>query len=572
MSVGYFSTPFSTATPTEAAVGGASYTPWSSWANQVDPFNMRNARDLWSPNYQTALTTAPTNTGLYGNQSYNLASYDPAFNSQMGNNYAPDAMAYSQLVNQGIDQANQRLHPELYSGFTQYGTSSNPGAVTSLGGDWAKVDTWTQQIQQAVKDVYNTTGVYVPPNFVKAIMKLESGGDPTSRAAVPAGQDPSTGAYGLMQVMPGIWGDNPWHLNINDPAQNIALGVHILADNYNQGDPSDPNNKSWEWAAKRYLGLGGPDAYGTDANTYWDVVSKNWSQLQQGFDQTSGAGGAPPAGTKQFSSIWGGIDAPISQGFGLTDFAQQQLASGPNNEYAYSADYSLNHQPIGHAGMDVAVSYGTRLYSPIAGTISIIGSQDGQNYYYTSTDANGNDMPGPNRGELAITEPNGDVLILGHMSDIKKADGSYFHVGDQVTPGEFVGFSGSQGTGAHVHVEYRRWLGPNGAGNGPGQTTSGYVAIDPSQALSGDFSGVYGQAATGGPSYVANPGNYGDFLRAVMSGQPYTTKIPTNVGGFHDYLFNALMHKPQIEQQSSPIWMWANGGTGADASTQQKTG
>lgn len=52
------------------------------------------------------------------------------------------------------------------------------------------------------------------PNLVAAVMTLESNGDP--RALSPAG------ARGLMQILHGPW----------DPAENVAMGVHMLADLY----------------------------------------------------------------------------------------------------------------------------------------------------------------------------------------------------------------------------------------------------------------------------------------------------------------------------------------------------
>ena len=62
---------------------------------------------------------------------------------------------------------------------------------------------------------------HVDPRLVKAVISVESGGDPSAVS--------SAGAMGLMQLMPGTaltYGVlNPW-----DPQQNVAGGARHLSD------------------------------------------------------------------------------------------------------------------------------------------------------------------------------------------------------------------------------------------------------------------------------------------------------------------------------------------------------
>jgi soluble lytic murein transglycosylase-like protein len=62
---------------------------------------------------------------------------------------------------------------------------------------------------------------HVDPNLVRAVIRIESGGDPSAIS--------TAGAMGLMQLMPGtaraLGVSNPW-----DPEQNVAGGAKHLSD------------------------------------------------------------------------------------------------------------------------------------------------------------------------------------------------------------------------------------------------------------------------------------------------------------------------------------------------------
>lgn len=143
------------------------------------------------------------------------------------------------------------------------GTSGTAmGGTGNVGGDWAGVERWANEINAAA----NRYGV--PANLIKAIMKVESNGDPNAKGA--------SGVWGPMQVHSGVWGYGPWSY---DPAANIMKGAEILAHNYKQYG-------SWDMAIRAYLGFG-TDMYGTTDRKYLEVVQNNWNALN---NASGGAG------------------------------------------------------------------------------------------------------------------------------------------------------------------------------------------------------------------------------------------------------------------------------------------
>lgn len=594
--------------------------------------------------------------GQYKNALYSFTkqSYDP-YNKVQG--YSPQSgSTYARIIGD-IQGYLDREFPELsdFSGSSgQFGQGAN--STANLGGDWAGVDAWNEMILSAQSKVQAETGVFVPGNLIKAVMRLESNGEM---------KDDPGGAIGAMQIMP-FWGET--YGDLHNPATNIYAGVSILANNYKDGNPNT-GEASWEWAAKRYLGLGGPDSYGTDSTMYWDTVSRYWQQLDSavrgsngngtipissyggtiiaiaqqyvgvipypevwtgnpgkgddpmryggwdcsGFvywlDQNYGTGAIPQGshyqyqyaqqtgqlfsnrsalqvgdlvffdtgitsgggaelnhashvaiyagnnmmihsanpsqgtiisdmtdpyynskfiggmhtswsgnagsatgyGTNAFDAITGGVPFPVTQEIGKT--AWSESADGAAM-YGYGPDYGIE----GHPGIDVGAPLNTNLYSPVTGRVVIAGGGDYfQDERYGTT---------PQTGELLIEMANGDQVILGHMSQID------VKVGDTVTAGQSVGFSGTY-NGAHVHVEYRRIGAP---------TTSGYQAVDPRLALSGMFTGQFGQQGT--QQYKAPADNWAAFMRATAQGLPVTGYSSGPQGAtFHNWLKSGMLNQ-----------------------------
>jgi murein DD-endopeptidase MepM/ murein hydrolase activator NlpD len=341
-----------------------------------------------------------------------------------------------------------------------WGQSSTMGGTpASLGGDWSKVDQWNSAISAA------SAKYGVPANLIKAVMRLESGGNWID-------SDPGAGAVGVMQIMP-FWNGTAG-LNIYDPTQNIAMGAYILSQAYkNQG--------TWEGAAREYFaGPGGAwsgntDAYGTNPNTYWATVNRYWQELN-GASGTAGTGYNPnPGGSGNISSIFGGTTPPISFEFN---------AGGGPNLYAYGTSYGLNGS--NHTGLDVSVPMKTPYYSPGAGTVTCAGTNNGP-----GADGGGcaafQDTIGGGAGRVEIQLDNGTVLIFGHSNQ------SAVKVGQRVNAGTLLGLSGGM-NGPHVHLEARV--------RDPSMP-SGWRIVDPRTVLGGGF--VPGMAQIPG-GFGAAPG------------------------------------------------------------------
>jgi len=160
------------------------------------------------------------------------------------------------------------------------------------------------------------------------------------------------------------------------------------------------------------------------------------------------AGRAP--GSLGFAAIRGGGSAPVTQEFGVTDFADG------NPLYDYGREYGV----AGHTGVDVGLPDGTPLRTPVAGTVVIAG---GSGYFRDETGRH----PEATSGELRLRLADGDLLILGHLGAIAVA------VGQRLPAGAPVGRSGTA-NGPHVHVEYRRV---------DDALPSGYRIVDPRAAL-----------------------------------------------------------------------------------------
>lgn len=212
------------------------------------------------------------------------------------------------LASMGVSDPNENVWNPSASG-------SN-GAISSLGGDWSSVDQWNQQIMSA-------SGQYgVPANLIKAVMKLESGGNAN------IGENGAT-AVGLMQVTRNNWGDAAARmgLNLDNPADNIAMGAYILKQNYTQYAAWATMNGIDPWKAAVYSYYAGnpydmsaadsPAQGGSGMSTgaYGDVIWNNYQMLNA---NAGGAGKAQPIG-----GMWGGNQG----GNNIVNIAQQYLGT-----------------------------------------------------------------------------------------------------------------------------------------------------------------------------------------------------------------------------------------------------
>ena len=237
--------------------------------------------------------------------------------------------------------------------------------------------------------------------------------------------------------------------------------------------PQDGIRAAIENFAKNYQGLtvrqavskwltgdpnGSGDEQGNSVNDYlrtmqtvFQAFGVQWNpDAVPTLANTQARGGGTNGSLRQ---IWGGGNASITQDFGHTDFA-----AANSGIYDYETQFGMT--PGQHTGLDVGVADGTRLYTPVGGTVIIAG---GSGYYKDET---GNHDPATS-GEVRIRLDNGDELILGHLSNVQ------VRVGQRINPGDMVGLSGTA-NGPHVHVE---WRVPDSS------TPSGWRIVDPRQYL-----------------------------------------------------------------------------------------
>lgn len=323
-------------------------------------------------------------------------------------------------------------------------TGSTMGGAGNVGGDWAGVERWSDAINRAA------ARYGVPANLIKAIMKLESNGDPNAVGA--------PGVWGPMQVHSGVWGYGPWS---NDPVANIMKGAEILAHNYQLGNPNNPAEKSWEWATRRYLGLGAPDMYGTDHHKYWQVVSNNWNALNNmGGNAGLGFGGGFGTPSQAIQAMFGG-------NAGVPDWGEFGVESS-NGMYGYGRQYGLNGTQ--HTGVDIPLPVGSQFFAPMGGIVRCSGTGVGQDAGGGTCGSFG-DVFGRGAGRLEIELDNGVVLIFGHTSQ------AMVRPGQRIEAGALLGLSGGM-VSPHIHLEARVR---------DRSTPSGWRIVDPRQVLGSSF-------------------------------------------------------------------------------------
>lgn len=299
-------------------------------------------------------------------------------------------------------------------------TAAAAGGAGGTGstGLFPETDKWRTLIDEAAA----ANGI--DGDAIQAIMMIESQGNPNARSGA--------GALSLMQVMPFWFGPGEDGM---DPRTNVMKGAKILADNYRRYG-------TWDGAVAAYLGAvddqGHPttstDMYGTSGVKYAALFNDYYQKIKAARAKQQPAAGATGGGSGM-ASIWGGQGGAITQAYGTVDPSIDQ------GIYGYGAAYGL---PQGHTGDDIGLKRGTQLYMP-AGLTGVVETAGGTPYF---RDEDYGDRGTPGKGELRIRLSNGDILILGHTSQIG------VQAGQQVSAGQALALSGSA-SGDHLHLEVR---------------------------------------------------------------------------------------------------------------------
>ena len=341
---------------------------------------------------------------------------------------------------------------ETGGGAGPFNPQQGPGGQATYSGIPSEVAQWGNQTQATFGDL----GAWVPDTML-AIMINESGGSPDAHNV--AGD-----AWGLFQqVGLGNKGANAQFQAARQLAQEKLAGINAAyaKNGLNPDERTRALDLALAWAGHFDYGTGrmnpGSVDYlvgGQTSQQFANIFLANYDKVKGGKQQAA----AGYQGTGGMASIWGGGNGPITQQYGaVTPGIDQGI-------YGYGAAYGLAQ---GHTGDDIGLARGTKLYMP-AGLTGVVTTAGGTPYF---RDEDYGDRGTPGKGELRITLSNGDILILGHTSQINVG------VGQQLKGGDFVGLSGSA-NGDHLHLEVRR-RNPDGS----------YSLIDPAVYFGGASGG-----------------------------------------------------------------------------------
>ena len=144
--------------------------------------------------------------------------------------------------------------------------------------------------------------------------------------------------------------------------------------------------------------------------------------IQKNFVSYFQAGEIPKKGTKIF--IWPEDEARLTQGFGMTRYAQRGAYGGQ-----------------GHNGIDMTSGIASPVKAAAGGKIIAKGLEECRNYVRPSCNGYWGNW-------VAIQHPGGLVTLYSHFSKP-----SHKSVGEPVDTGEIIGYEGASGnvTGPHLH-------------------------------------------------------------------------------------------------------------------------
>lgn len=200
-------------------------------------------------------------------------------------------------------------------------------------------------------------------------------------------------------------------------------------------DPAGPYRSATSIAD--LIAVYSPAFDGNDEALYARVVCREINDLP-----LLGVDPAPaPAQRDPFDVIMGAT--PYTDDYGFLD--DVGLAY-----YQYGVGHGTT-RPTQHTGVDLCAPYGSRIHSPIAGTVVCRGNEGtpmwGMRCGAYQDFGNGSSGPVYGVGNLTIMSASGNTrLTLGHMREVA------VRLGDRVAPGQYVGTMGGM-NGAHIHVE-----------------------------------------------------------------------------------------------------------------------
>ncbi len=184
-----------------------------------------------------------------------------------------------------------------------------------------------------------------------------------------------------------------------------------------------------------FIHIYAPASDNNDERAYVQVIADGVNALPLSGTTPGTPPVSPPTPVQDpIAVIVGGAYPPIDYGW---------LADAGLGYYQYGVGHGTTRSTQ-HTGYDVGVPLGTRLFTPISGTIDCVGGR-GTPRWGQGCGAYKDDLTG-GVGNITIFGDTGHKLTLGHCNR------SLVAPGDRVTAGQPVGTSGGM-NGPHVHVE-----------------------------------------------------------------------------------------------------------------------
>ena len=316
-------------------------------------------------------------------------------------------------------------------------------ATAGITGTWDAITRYDNLIHAAADPVG------WPVARIRATIAIESAGDPVAVQRNAANGD----SYGLMQIVPYGVGWAGWHALVRqiaglpasasqqrvidalyDPAVNIAVGVAILEQFYQQHGSLDAASSAFFTGNPTWAGAG--DSVNRNTPAWYRATLNALIAEQARFGDV-------------LERLFGGRAYDISAGYG------QLVTWSCPGCYDYQTAYGLDAQH--HYAYDVAARAGdgAPLYAPFAGTVVCAGTDVGSGAWGTGCakfdrlNNYGGSPAGTGHGRLEVLHENGDrSLIIGHVLS------SRVRPGDRVQAGDLLGYQGGM-NGSHVHLEGR---------------------------------------------------------------------------------------------------------------------
>lgn len=316
-------------------------------------------------------------------------------------------------------------------------------ATAGITGTWDAITRYDNLIHAAADPVG------WPVARIRATIAIESAGDPVAVQRNAANGD----SYGLMQIVPYGVGWAGWHALVRqiaglpasasqqrvidalyDPAVNIAVGVAILEQFYQQHGSLDAASSAFFTGNPTWAGAG--DSVNRNTPAWYRATLNALIAEQARFGDV-------------LERLFGGWAYDISAGYG------QLVTWSCPGCYDYQTAYGLDAQH--HYAYDVAARAGdgAPLYAPFAGTVVCAGTDVGSGAWGTGCakfdrlNNYGGSPAGTGSGRLELLHEDGDrSLIIGHVLS------SRVRPGDRVQAGDLLGYQGGM-NGSHVHLEGR---------------------------------------------------------------------------------------------------------------------